>query len=641
MASKKPEATGEVDPDIKDLKIRVVNTHKKLRLMIQDLEAQAVFSLDTETDNLNALIATLEAISISTDEHNYVIPFKYIDSCLLRSEVLKALEPLFETKKVYMWNAKYDLHVLINYGYVVKGYIDAMGMAHTFDSDDFNALDHRAKKVLGWGKTGKFREVKKRLLKTGDPTEFFLYAARDAQATYFLGEFYRQMLKDNDLWGVFYHQENRVIREFLKMERHGIDVDTEYMKEAHELVTKQQEKLDKELLVLAGKTLNYNSRKQLAELIFGDFQMPVQRLSGKTGDPSTDKETLEFLADFTFSQKHRKSPQVLKGKKFCKLLLAYRKVEKLRSTYTDLNSPRGMMAKLTDENRLHGSFNPFGTSTGRVSSSNPNMQNITRNPKRDLDEDGKSNGRYIMDRFPDKVYLRDAFTCPDGMSLIGVDYSQIELRLIAHFSQCPVMLDVYHNNGDIHETTRMGCNLAEGEDGRVDAKRANFGLHYGMGSKAFAKLVNKSEQWAKHFIENYWDLYCAVQDWRETLVNYCREAGEIRCITGRRRLLPGIDSSNYKISGPAERICINTAIQGGAADLIKNAMINLGDNKDLSKLKVRMLLQVHDELIFRCPEKSVQDALPIIQGIMEKPVVPLTVPLIAKPQAGNCWGNIH
>ncbi len=629
------KAQWSLDPEIAKLKYRVVNSHSKLARMVSDLSRRNVFALDTETDRLDALTAVLELITISTADHNYVIPFKYINGCLTRREVVKAMKTLLREKKVYFWNAKYDLHVLYSYGLIVPKYYDAMGMAHCFDPDDLNSLDHRAKKVLGYGKAAKFRDVKKRLDKTGNPKEFFLYAARDSQATYELGEHYRKALSRNHLWDVFVHQENKTIKEFFRMERRGIDVDLEYMKEVHVNVTEQIEALDKRMLTIAGSVINYNSRKQLAELLFEKFKLPIQGTSEKTGDPSTNRETLNKITGLVAANRSQ-----LDGIAFCKRLLVYRKLEKLRSTYTDMDSKKGMISKVR-EGKIHGSFNPFGAATGRASSSNPNMQNISRNPKRDMDEGGNLLNRYPGNRAPGEVYLRDAFIARGGDVLIGVDFSQIELRLIAHFSEDPVMLGVYHSNGDIHEKTRSGCDLPHTEEGRVQAKAANFGLHYGMADVSFAKQVGKSEKWANKFISNYWSLYSGVKNWQRELVSYCKGAGEVRCLTGRRRLLPEINSSNFGRMKSQERVAINTIVQGSAADIIKNATINMGEDGDLKKLKCKMLLQVHDELIFRVPKANAADACPIIERIMETPITPLRVPLVAKPAIGNCWGDIH
>jgi DNA polymerase-1 len=617
-----------VSSETTKLKIRVVNSHSRLARMIADLSEQKVFALNTKTDRLDARTAMLEAISISTKEHNYIIPFKYIDDCLLRSDVFHYLQPLLLEKEVYSWDAKFDLHVLLNYGIQVLNYLDVMGMVHTYSTLQDNSLDARATAILGYGKASKFREVKRRLEETGNPTEFFLHAALNSQAIYLLGEHYRQELQCLSRWEVFLHQENKVIKQFLLMERRGIDIDVKYLREIDTVLETKEAQLGRRLYQLVGEPINLHSPKQLVKLLFETFDLPVIRFTD--GDtPSTDSATLKKLA------KHKPDNELqVKGVCFCKEFLKYRKIHTERSLYTSRTSTKGLVSKLKDA-KLYGSFHPFGTKTGRASSSNPNLQNIKRNPKRDMDDDGNLLNRYLGNRVPSKVYMRDAFIAHKGEVLISVDYSQIELRLIAHFSRDPIMLGVYHNNGDIHETTRSGCRLSDDEIGRTEAKAVNFGIHYGRGAHGLAEELGWSFDRAEKFINDYWQLYAGVKSWQEVYIKECMAVGEVRTLTNRRRLL------HHTRSTAQDRIILSTLPQGSAADIIKNAMIILGTNEDLIKMRCQMLLQIHDELIFRVPEENAEECCPIIQKIMEMPIVPLSVPLVAIPKIGKSWGEIH
>jgi len=411
-----------------------------------------------------------------------------------------------------------------------------------------------------------------------------------------------QELKDNELWSLYSELELPLLTTLAEMEANGIFVDPEKLAEISADLDAALEKLTRTIYAEAGEEFNINSPKQLGVILFDKLGLPVLKRT-KTG-PSTSADVLEELSDH----------------KIVASVLEYRQVAKLKSTYTD------SLAELIspETKRIHTTFNQTVTATGRLSSTHPNLQNI---PVRT--EEGRR--------------IREAFAAPEGHYLLMADYSQIELRLLAHLSGDQVLLEAFRSGKDIHAQTAaevFGLPLEEvSSEQRNAAKAINFGIIYGISSFGLAKGINLTRSEAQTYIDSYFLRYPMVKSYLDGLVELGKKQGYVTTLSGRRRYLPNLKSRNFALRNFAARTAMNTPIQGSAADIIKLAMLKVSRALKESGLKTRLLLQVHDELVLETPQEELQEAARLVKGEMEN-VYPLAVPLLAEVAYGPNWRDV-
>lgn len=587
---------------------------------ILNSEEKAV-AFDTETDSLNSHEAGLVGFSLSFEKGRgiYVPVFlgggMFAPETISKKDCLAVLEKLFSEKELTlaMHNGKFDLEVLAANGMkkrpeckIFDTMVAAWLLNPAASGKSPYSLEYLAETKLGL-KGIEFKDIVQKNQTFADvPLEkAFKYGAEDSDFTLQLYYLLKDELKKADLENLFYQMEMNVLPILVSMEIRGIHLDkkklNEYKNELSVLISEKEKEIYKE----AGCEFNIASPKQLQEILFEKRNLPHGKKT-KTGY-STDTAVLEELAFST-------------NDALPKMILDYRSYTKLQSTYVEA------LPLLADKNeRIHTSFLQTGTATGRLSSRDPNLQNI---PVRD------ESGRRI----------RAAFTAEPGTVLISADYSQIELVVLAHLSGDKNLCSAFINGIDVHKSTAALIYGISPEDVKPEqrrfAKTVNFGVMYGMSAFRLANELGISRTEAKNFIEQYFSTYSDVKKFLDETKRMARENGYVETITGRRRYIPEIKSSSKIVLQGAERIAINTPIQGSAADIVKTAMIKVQAALEKSGAGARMLLQVHDELIFECPEDSVEKTVMIIQHEMEN-AVQLKVPLRVSVEHGKNWGEFH
>jgi len=429
------------------------------------------------------------------------------------------------------------------------------------------------------------------------------YACADADMTRRLADLFDGELRGQGLWQLFADVEMPLVPVLLRMERNGIALDKELLQDMSKDLGEQISKLETRIFTLAGHEFNLNSPQQLGKVLFDELQIPAPR-RGKS-KYSTEASVLEELKDY----------------EIIGLIQEYRQLAKLRSTYIDalpalINARTG---------RVHTSFNQTRTSTGRLSSSEPNLQNI---PIRG--EMGKQ--------------IRRAFIAPKGSRLFAGDYSQIDLRALAHLSQDPGLVRAFQQDEDIHAATAAQLfNVDRSQvtaDMRRLAKTVNFGVIYGMSEYGLEQATELSREEAAQFIAAYFAKYPKVKEYLEATKRQARENGCVQTILGRRRFIPEIDSPNRQVREAAERMAINMPVQGTSADIIKIAMINLDREMDKKQLKSKMLLQVHDELVLEVPDEEMKTINELVPQVMSS-AIQLNVPLKVDTKQGQNWGEME
>lgn len=432
------------------------------------------------------------------------------------------------------------------------------------------------------------------------------YAAEDADVTLKLKNILEKDIEENHLENLFYNIEMPLMSVLAQMEYDGVRIDTEALKQSSVIMTEKLLEIEKEIYSLAGFEFNISSPKQVGELIFDRLKIVEKAKKTKTGQYSTSEEVLESLRG--------KHPVVDK-------ILEYRGYKKLLSTYIDslptLINPR--------TGKIHTSYNQTVTATGRLSSSNPNLQNI---PIRD--ENGKE--------------IRKAFIADEGCTFLSADYSQIELRLMAHLSQDPNMLEAFNSGQDVHAATAAKIYKLDIEDVTSDmrrkAKTANFGIIYGISVFGLAERLSIPRAEAKELIDGYFETYPQIKVYTEKCIELAREKGYVETLFGRKRFLPDINSRNSVVRGFAERNAVNAPIQGTVADIIKIAMVNIHKKFQENSLRSQMILQVHDELNFNVYNDELYMVKHIVVSEMQS-AIKLTVPLIAECGVGVNWLEAH
>ncbi|KAA5082901.1 DNA polymerase I [Bacteroides fragilis] len=592
---------------------QLIDTEEKRNEIIKKLLTSEIFALDTETTGTDPMDAELVGMSFSITENQAF----YVPVPAEREEAIKIVrefEPVFKNEKSLKvgQNIKYDMLVLQNYGIEVRGKLfDTMVAHYVLQPELRHNMDYLAEIYLHYqtihieeliGPKGKGQKNMRDL----SPQEVYLYACEDADVTLKLKNILEQELKKNDAEKLFYEIEMPLVPVLVNIESNGVRLDTEALKQSSEHFTTRLQSIEKEIYTLAEGEFNIASPKQVGEILFDKLKIVEKAKKTKTGQYVTSEEVLESLRN-----KHD-----IIGK-----ILEYRGLKKLLSTYIDA-LPQLINPKT---GRIHTSFNQTVTATGRLSSSNPNLQNI---PIRD--EDGKE--------------IRKAFIPDDGCSFFSADYSQIELRIMAHLSEDKNMIDAFLSGYDIHAATAAKIYKVDIKEVTADmrrkAKTANFGIIYGISVFGLAERMNVDRKEAKELIDGYFETYPQVKSYMDKSIQVAREHGYVETIFHRKRFLPDINSRNAVVRGYAERNAINAPIQGSAADIIKVAMARIYERFKAEGLKAKMILQVHDELNFSVPAKEKEIVEQVVIEEMEK-AYRMHVPLKADCGWGTNWLEAH
>ena len=591
----------------------LVQTEADIQALVTLLSAADVISLDTETTSTNAIDAQLVGLSFAVEEKKaYYVPVP--EQANEAQNIVDKFKAIYEnpnTLKVGQ-NIKYDLEVLRSYGVTLQGPLfDTMVAHYLLQPELRHNMDFMAEVYLNYetvhidaliGPKGKAQKNMRELA----PSEVYNYACEDADITLQLKNVLQPKLVEADVERLFNEVEMPLIPVLAEMECNGVRIDTAALKETSQVFTERMLQLEQAIYQAAGKTFNVASPKQVGDILFGEMKIVDKPKKTKTGQYVTSEEVLQTLRS--------KHPIVAH-------ILDYRALKKLLGTYVDalpkLINPR--------TGHIHTSFNQAVTATGRLSSSDPNLQNI---PVRG--EDGKE--------------IRKCFIPEEGCEFFSADYSQIELRVMAHLSQDANMLDAFREGYDIHAATAAKIYdkpVSEvTRDERTKAKRANFGIIYGITVFGLADRLNIERAEAKQLIDGYFKMFPQVRDYMEQAKETAKANGYVETFFHRRRYLPDINSSNATVRGIAERNAINAPIQGSAADIIKVAMVRIFQRFQRENIRSKMILQVHDELNF--------SVLPTEKELVERIVMeemqaayPLDVPLVADGGWGNNWLEAH
>ena len=624
------EEVNDINQDIKSLdsglEFVTISSITELSKVIEQIKKKGFFAIDTETNSLDIEKAELVGMSISFDEKKaFYIPLGHKDiktqeiikNQLSKKEVLKQIQSIcFDSSILKIGqNLKYDMRILKKDNVIFNSIEDTMLLSYALDNgltrhgmDDlaYRHLNHttiKYKDLVGVGK----KQITFDYVPIDEATK---YAAEDALITLKIYNQLKPRLIAENASAVYEKIDKPLINVLSLMEEFGIKVNKNYLKELSNNFSKDALKLEKQIYKIAGKEFNIGSPKQLGEILFIEMKIKGGKKT-KTGTHSTDSGILEDLS--------------LQGHEVAKLVLDWREVTKLRSTYTD-----SLQEQIDSKSRrVHTSYAIATTLTGRLSSNDPNLQNI---PIRT--DKGKQ--------------IRHAFIAEKNYKLVSLDYSQIELRLAAEISKDKNFINAFVNNEDIHSSTAKEIfNVADKNltsEHRRKAKAINFGILYGISPYGLAKQLSITNFEAKNYIENYFARFPKIKDFMEYQVNFAKTNNYVQTIFGRRCNIKGINDKNFAVRGFAERQSINAPIQGTAADIIKLSMIEIHKNILDNKLNAKMLLQVHDELIFEIKESYVEESLNAIKNIMETTHTKykdFTVPLTVEYGVGNTWGESH
>ncbi len=590
-----------------------VETRKKLYTTVKSLEElkdvfekakkEAFIAFDTETTSVNAIDAELVGFSVAWKKKSFYVPLGHKKGVNLSFE--KALEELRsflsdESVKIVGQNLKYDLSVMKKYEAPFAVYFDTMIAAYLLNPNERRfSLDNLAMKYLNYN-TVKYEDVTVKGENFADvPIEVAArYSAEDADVTYRLYEKLSKEIQENGLTRVFYDMEMPLVDVLSTMEMNGVYIDVEYLNAISKKYAERLLNIEDRIYALAGMPFNINSPKQVGEVLFHRLGLkPTKRT--KTHAFSTSAKVLEEM-----KEEHEIIP----------LLLDYRKYFKLKSTYLDA-LPKMVNPKTS---RVHTSFNQTGTSTGRLSSSDPNLQNI---PARN--EEGREIRRAIRAQ-------------KTGWIILSADYSQIELRILAHLSGDPALVQAFKDGVDVHLATASKVFGVKENDVTKEMRRVgkmvNFAVIYGVSPYGLSKRLGISNSEAKDLISNYFRNYPKVREYLDYTIEFARKNGYVETVFGRKRSIPGINSQNGRIREEAKRMAVNAPIQGSAADVIKLAMLRI--HEKLKKMKAMMIMQVHDELVFELPKGEEEVVGKLVKENMEN-VVKLAVPLLVYVEKGE------
>lgn len=591
----------------------LIENEKEIEELIAKIRDRKFYSFDTETTGIDPLISNLVGMSFSlTKNEAYYVPAP--NDFEAAKELVTKFKDILESDEIVKigQNIKYDMLVLRKYGVILDGPIFDTMIAHYLLNPELrHNMDYLAETYLKYqtihideliGPKGKNQKNMSQL----QPAQIVDYAAEDADVTLQLKEIFEKEIESNQLSQLLYEIELPLLKVLCEMEANGVRVDKNALKESSIVLTNKLQEVEKEIIELAGYEFNINSSRQVGEILFERLKVIEKAKKTKTGQYTTSEETLEAIKD--------KHPIISK-------ILQYRGLKKLLSTYIDalpelINPETG---------KIHTSFNQATTATGRLSSTNPNLQNI---PIRD--EEGRE--------------IRRAFIPDEGCTFLSVDYSQIELRIMAHLSQDPSMIEAFVEDQDIHAATaakiyKIGINEVS-KDMRRKAKTANFGIIYGISVFGLADRLTIPRSEAKELIDGYFATYPQVKKYMEESIQIAKNQGYVETIFGRKRFLPDINSKNAIVRGYAERNAINAPIQGSAADIIKVAMVNIAKRFKNESIRSKMILQVHDELNFSVFNEELSHLEQVVKEEMEN-AIQLLVPLKVETGTGKNWLEAH
>ena len=592
---------------------KLVETEADIKALVELLSKQQQFVFDTETTNIDVYSADLVGLSFAIKAHEaWYLPMPAErEACQMKLELLR---PLFENETILKigQNLKYDISMLAQYGIRVKGpMFDTMLAHYLLEPEQRHNMDYLAEvylnyltipieDLIGKGRMQKtMREVPVGLVKE--------YAAEDADITLQLYEKLLPLLKENGVEKLFFEIEMPLVPVLSCMEANGVRIDTENLQQISEAFGVEIRKIEEEIYKAAGMPFNIASPKQLGEILFERLRIDEKAKKTKTGQYATGEDVLQKL-----SHKHP----------IIQMILDYRSLTKLKSTYLDalpaLVNPK--------DGLIHTSYNQAVTATGRLSSNNPNLQNI---PVRTAQ--GREIRRAFVPRSPQ-------------YTLLAADYSQIELRIIAHLSQDPAMVNDFNLGHDIHAATaakvfHVPMDQVTKEQ-RSRAKAVNFGIIYGMSAFGLAERMELSRSEAADIIKKYFEEYAGIKEYMNRSIALARERGYAETILGRRRYLRDINGANSVVRGFAERNAINAPIQGSSADMIKIAMIGIHQELERLKMRSKMILQVHDELVFDAHLDELDALKSIVQDKMVN-ALPLSVPVVVEMNTGANWLEAH
>ena len=602
-----------------------ITNMKALELLMKDIYDLGYFVFDLETDSLNVIDANLIGVAICLSvKRSYYIPLahkdedgKIIEEQIDFKEALKQLNNILSNSSLIKigHNIKYDIAVLKRYKIDVVSFEDTMLMSYINDAGNhrhgmdelakvhFNRDTIKFKDVVGTGKsqiTFDYVEIEKAIE----------YAAEDAEITFKLYLLLKKKLSEEKNISAYNYLEKPLVASILEMEINGIKINTEYLQSLSSEFEKKIYSLEKTIFKLCGVEFNIGSPKQLGDVLFNKLNLTPPKKT-KTGEFSTGIEVLEDLA--------------FEGNKVAEDLITWRQLSKLKNTYTEALQTH--INKTTQ--RIHTSYAMASTNTGRLSSSDPNLQNI---PIRSTE------GRLI----------RKAFIAEKGYKILSADYSQVELRVLAHIAKIEPLIAAFKNGEDIHALTASEIFSTDIKkitpDLRRRAKAVNFGIIYGISAFGLAKQLSISNHEANNFIKKYFDKFPGIKKYMEDTKALCREQGYVETLCGRKCFFPKIKDKNFAYRSFQERAAINAPIQGTAADIIKRAMIKIYEKNISNNNDCKMLLQVHDELIFEVKESKIEKYQALIRQEMENalhPLISLDVPLLVESSFGDNWDEAH
>ena len=602
-----------------------ITNMKALELLMKDIYDLGYFVFDLETDSLNVIDANLIGVAICLSvKRSYYVPLahkdedgKIIEEQIDFKEALKQLNNILSNSSLIKigHNIKYDIAVLKRYKIDVVSFEDTMLMSYINDAGNhrhgmdelakvhFNRDTIKFKDVVGTGKsqiTFDYVEIEKAIE----------YAAEDAEITFKLYLLLKKKLSEEKNISAYNYLEKPLVASILEMEINGIKINTEYLQSLSSEFEKKINSLEKTIFKLCGVEFNIGSPKQLGDVLFNKLNLTPPKKT-KTGEFSTGIEVLEDLA--------------FEGNKVAEDLITWRQLSKLKNTYTEALQTH--INKTTQ--RIHTSYAMASTNTGRLSSSDPNLQNI---PIRSTE------GRLI----------RKAFIAEKGYKILSADYSQVELRVLAHIAKIEPLIAAFKNGEDIHALTASEIFSTDIKkitpDLRRRAKAVNFGIIYGISAFGLAKQLSITNHEANNFIKKYFDKFPGIKKYMEDTKALCREQGYVETLCGRKCFFPKIKDKNFAYRSFQERAAINAPIQGTAADIIKRAMIKIYEKNISNNNDCKMLLQVHDELIFEVKESKLEKYQALIRQEMENalhPLISLDVPLLVESSFGDNWDEAH
>ena len=599
----------------------LIKNAKEIDKWIKEAEESGELAIDTETSSLDAHQAELVGISLSTKiGRACYIPIGHkSDGCLKKEVVLKKLKPLLEDKSVKKigQNIKFDFIVLYKQDIKMNSMEDTMLMSYVLDAgknrhnmDTLSEihLNHKTitfKEMVGTGKKEiNFSEVE--LQKAME------YAAEDADITYRLYKIFNKNLKTEKLTNIYEIFEKPLIEILALMEIEGIRINSEFLKNLSDKFEKKIKNLEKQIFKISKKEFNIGSPKQLGEIIYNDLKIAGLKKTRK-GSFATSASVLEDLA--------------FKGNQFPQLILDWRQVSKLKNTYSD-SLPEHINPKTK---RVHTSFLLAATTTGRLASSDPNLQNIPIKS-----EDGKD--------------IRKAFIAKNGFTLVSADYNQIEMRILADLADVKELKKAFKNNEDIHSLTAsqvFNIDIKKvDQDMRRKAKAINFGIIYGISQYGLAKQIMVSNNEAEEFLNSYFLKFPEIKDYMNATIKFCRKSGYVNNIFGRRSHFNGINDKNFNVRNFQERAAINAPIQGSASELMRIAMVRLSNKfNNIKDIKTKMLLQIHDELIFEVPKIELKRINDIIKeemtSVVKSDFHSFSIPFTVDINFGENWGILH